>query len=77
MSKLLKLLERIRNNPKTVKFEEIDKILLHAGYIRTQPRGGSSHYTYKMVGKENITIPRKIPYINEVYVKIALDAVDI
>ena len=32
MSKLEKLLQRIKNNPKTVRFEELDKILLNAGY---------------------------------------------
>ncbi|AFK87253.1 MULTISPECIES: hypothetical protein [Thermoanaerobacterium] len=64
MSKKEKLIEKIKNNPKTVRFEEIDKILLDVGFVRTQPSKGSSHYTYHF---ENltITIPYKRPYISE------------
>ena len=39
MSRWEKLLERIRNNPKTVTFEEVDKILCRLGYERRQPSG--------------------------------------
>ena len=56
MSKLEKLLQRIKNNPKTVRFEELDKILLSADYERAQPRGGSSHYTYRKPNAAPITI---------------------
>ena len=38
MSKLEKLLQRIKNNSKTVRFEEIEKILLRYGF--TIPRHG-------------------------------------
>ena len=74
MSKLEKLLQRIKNNPKTVRFEELDKILRHEGYEPSQPRGGSSHYTYKRVGSRSLTIPRQIPYVNEYYVRDVLAA---
>ena len=74
MSKLEKLLQRIKNNPKSVRFEELNKILLNAGYERFQPRGGSSHYNYRKIGKESITIPRQIPYVNECYVRDVLEA---
>lgn len=69
MSKLQKLLERIKNNPRTVRFEELDKILVGAGYERYQSRGGSSHYVYRKMGKMPITIPRKTPYVGEAYVR--------
>lgn len=39
-----KLLDCIHNNPKTVTFDELDKILQRAGYVRRQPRSGASHY---------------------------------
>ena len=74
MSKLEKLLERIKNNPKTVRFEELDKILRRSEYARTQPRGGSSHYIYKKIGERSVTIPRQIPYVNECYVRDVLEA---
>lgn len=73
MSKLEKLLQRIRNNPKTVRFEELDKVLRHEGYEPAQPRGGSSHYTYKKPGSRSLTIPRQIPYVNECYVRDVLE----
>ena len=68
MSKLEKLLQRIKNNPKTVRFEELDKILINAGYERTQPGSGSSHYSYRKQGRNPITIPHQRPFIHEVYV---------
>ena len=74
MSKLEKLLKRIKNNPKSVRFEELDKILRREGYEPSQPRGGSSHYTYRKSGYRTITIPRQIPYINECYVRDVLEA---
>jgi len=74
MSKLEKLLQRIKNNPKTVRFEELDKILRHRGYECSQPRGGSSHYTYRKAGSRSLTIPRKNPYVEECYVQVVLAA---
>ena len=69
MSKLEKLLQRIKNNPKTVRFEELDKVLTNAGYERTQPRRGSSHYTYRKDSRMPMTIPNHKPYVQEVYVR--------
>lgn len=72
MSKLEKLLQRIKNNPRTVRFEELDKILRREGYESSQPRGGSSHYTYRKAGLKSLTIPRQNPYVNEFYVRVVL-----
>jgi len=77
MSKLEKLLQRIKNNPKTVRFEDLDKILVNAGYERTQPRSGSSHYTYRKLACEPITIPYHRPYIREIYVQIVIRALNL
>ncbi|GMA52563.1 hypothetical protein GCM10025857_39200 [Alicyclobacillus contaminans] len=75
MSQLEKLFEQIRNNPKTVHFEELDKILRRIGFERRQPRGGSSHYVYTKNGKQ-ITVPYRRPYVLEVYVKQVIDLVE-
>ena len=74
MSQLEKLLERIRNNPKTVRFEELEKILTKAGYKSRQPARGSSHYTFFKAGKRILTIPKKYPFVKEVYVKQVIEA---
>ncbi len=76
MSQWEKLLAKIRNNPRTVTFEEVDKILCKLGYERRQPGTGSSHYTFRKPGKSPLTIPKKSPYVKEEYVKLVLDAVD-
>ncbi len=75
MSRLKKLVEKIRNNPKNVRFNELDKILLHYGFEKRQPRGGSSHFTYKL-GTTRLTVPFKQPYIGVVYVELALEALE-
>lgn len=76
MSKWEKLLEKIRNNPKAVTFEEVDKVLRSMGYVPSQPRGGSSHYTYRKKGCMPLTVPRKEPYVKETYVRTVIDLWD-
>ncbi len=71
MTKKEKLLEKIKNNPKAVKFKEIDKVLRDIGFERRQPSGGSSHYTYTFEDK-TITIPYKRPYVKVIYIKKAI-----
>ena len=65
---------RIKNNPKTVTFDEIDKILCQANFARRQPRSGSSHYTYAKNGRI-LTVPKKKPYVTEIYIKQAIEAI--
>jgi hypothetical protein len=74
MSQLMKLWMRVKNNPKTVSFDELDKILRKAGFKRRQPGSGSSHYTYSKDGKILI-VPRKQPYVKEEYIKQAIEAI--
>ena len=74
MSKRDKLLQNIRNNPKNVRFEIIQKIMLSHDFTETQPGGGSSHYTYHN-GIYRITIPKDIP-VNKIYIKRAIEIID-
>ena len=67
LSKLEKLLLKIKNNPKQVRFEELDKILTRAGFIKRQSSKGTSHYVYKK-GELKISIPYRQPHILETYV---------
>jgi len=71
ITKKEKLLEGIRNNPKTVRFDEIDKLLIDVGFERRHPDSGSSHYTYYLEDKI-LTIPYKKPYIKVIYIKMAI-----
>ena len=66
-----KLYEAMLNNPKAVRFEDLDKLLRRAGFEVRQPRSGSSHYFY-CKGAKAISIPRHVPYLNTAYVREAL-----
>jgi hypothetical protein len=76
MSKFEKLLERIRNNPKTVSFEELDRILIRYGFTCRQPRGGSSHYVYTLGDYPSITVPYKRPFVKQIYVKKVIEILE-
>ena len=75
MSKAKKLLDKIRNNPKSVPFDDLDRVLLGCGFTRRQAGGGSSHYYYTL-GALTLSVPFKRPYVKEVYVRHALDLID-
>ena len=74
MSKLEKLLQRIINNPKTVRFNEMDKLLLRAGFRKRQSGKGTSHFVYTKNG-DQISIPYDDPYIKQIYVKKAIELI--
>jgi len=65
----------MRNNPKDVKFETIQSVLLNHGFAETTPRGGSSHYTYHR-GIYRVTVVKDKP-INSVYIKQAIRIIDV
>lgn len=71
MSKLKKLLQKIKNNPRQVRFEELDRILINSGFTRRQPRKGSSHYIYTK-NASRIVVPYHQPHIKAVYVERAI-----
>ena len=73
MTRREKELERIRNNPTNVRFEDLDRLLRSYGFERRPPRG--SHYFYKKKGCRPISIPRHKP-VKTVYVKRALALIE-
>ena len=75
MSTLKKLVAAMKNNPKDVSFEDIDKIMLHFGFTCRQPRSGSSHYTYSHEVVGLLTIPKNRP-IKAVYVRRVLQLIE-
>ncbi len=75
MSKRDKELERIRRNIRNVRFEDLDKILRSYGFDVSQPRGGSSHYSYTR-GQYLIVMARHEPFVHFKTVRDALDALD-
>lgn len=75
MSKWDKLLARICNLSKDLRFEELRKVLESYGYIMNVPRRGSSHYTFRKRGCQPITIPKHEP-IKKVYVEMVRQIVE-
>jgi len=73
---LKKLLERIRRQPKSVRFDEVARVLKSMGYEKRQPQSGSSHWTFRKKGCMPITIPKHEPYVKEVYVKMVIKVLD-
>jgi predicted RNA binding protein YcfA (HicA-like mRNA interferase family) len=59
---------------KNLRFDDLAKALTRIGFTQHQPKGGSSHYTFRKSGKMPITIPKATP-INKAYIEMVRDAV--
>lgn len=75
MSKWDKLLARIYNLSKSLRFDELRKVLESYGYEMNSPRGGSSHYTFRKARCMPITIPKHEP-IKRIYVEMVRKIVE-
>lgn len=75
MSKFDKLIQRIKNLDKGLRFDELKKVLESHGYTMHSPRGGSSHYTFRKAGHIPITIPKHEP-IKTIYVLMVKEAIE-
>ena len=71
MSKWGKLITRICNLSKDLRFDELRKVLESCGY----EMNGSSHYTFRKQGCAPITIPKHEP-IKKVYVEMVRQIVE-
>lgn len=69
-----KELEKPRENPKNVRPEQLEKILLSIGFEKRAGKG--SHAVYKMPGNRPLTVPYRRPFLLPVYVKAALKLID-
>ena len=75
MSQWDKLIKRMRNLSKDLRFDELRKVLESYGYVMNAPRSGSSHYTFRKIGCVPITIPKHEP-IKRVYVEMVRQIVE-
>ena len=74
MSQWDKLVAAILAKDKSLRFEDLAKALIRMGYVMSQPRGGSSHYTFRKPGGTPITIPKQQP-LNRAYIDLVAEAV--
>lgn len=75
MSKWDKLIARICNLSKDIRFDELRKVLESYGYVMNAPRSGSSHYTFRKKDCQPITIPKHEP-IKKVYIEMVRQIVE-
>ena len=73
MSKKAKLLARIRNNPRAVRFEELTKLLEWYGFELRRTKG--SHHAYTD-GDHVIIVARRQPHVCPAAVKDVLRILD-
>jgi len=76
MSRWEKLKEALLNKKSNLRFEDLAAALIKIGYTQEQPRGGSSHYTFRKEGCMPITLPKKKPPIDRVYIQLVSAAVE-
>ncbi len=75
MSQFEKLLQRIRNLDKNLRFYELQKVLESYGYEMYAPSSGSSHRTFRKKGCVPITIPLHEP-VKRAYVEMVKEVVE-
>ncbi len=63
--------EEIARNPRHVRFQELDALLLSNGFERRQRSRGSSHYVYRR-GRWHLTVPVHRPHLRLYVVMEAL-----
>jgi hypothetical protein len=73
MSKKEKALAKLRQNPKHVRFEELERILLGLGFKMRQD--GTSHAMF-VLGKHMLNIPKRKPFVKPKYVGFVLQVLD-
>ena len=74
MSQWDKLIAEILEKDASLRFDELYKVLVKMGYTPNQPKGGSSHYTFRKAGGMPITLPKHAP-MKKTYVNLVADAV--
>ena len=74
MTKREKRVRKLFQNPKTVPFKELDKVLKDTGFSLRQPGSGSSNYIYTK-GNMQISVPFRRPFVKEIYVKRVLELI--
>ena len=75
MSTWDKLLEMTCSLSNDMRFNELRKVLESYGYEMHQPKGGSSHWTFRKEGCRPVTIPKHEP-VKKVYVEMVKEVIE-
>ena len=63
----------MRHNPKSIRFDEIETLLLSLGFMKRQK--GSSHAVFTL-GSYQVVVPFRKPTVKPVYVQLVLALLD-
>lgn len=74
MSQWDKLIAEILAKDPNLRFDDLYKALVKMGYTPNQPKGGSSHYTFRKAGCTPITLP-KHGSVKKAYINLVSEAV--
>ena len=74
MSQWNKLINQVLALDINLRYEDLSKALTRIGYTAKQPRGGSSHVTFRKDGYMPVTLLKK-PQMDKVYVELVKTAV--
>ena len=71
-----KLIDEVLKQNRNLRFDDLAKALVRIGYSHNQPKGGSSHYTFRKENCIPITLPKpKSTHMDVAYIRIVRDAV--
>lgn len=79
MAKTTKLIDKIKNNPNNVSFEDIRKLLEFFGFEIRKQSSGTSHFVFYKKGCGPITIPFRKPmrrYIVKEIINLIEECID-
>ena len=70
-----KLIAEILKLNRNLRFGDLAKALTQMGYKQSQPKGGSSHYTFRKKNCVPVTLPKSKGHMDIVYIRIVRDTV--
>lgn len=73
MTKAIKALEKLRQNPNSVRYSELVTILTRLGFQKRQDSTSHVRFTY---GSRILVIPKRKPFLKPIYVKQVLKLLD-
>jgi predicted RNA binding protein YcfA (HicA-like mRNA interferase family) len=63
----------MRQNPKNIRPEELEGVLLRLGFEKRQ--GSGSHVIYKL-DEFRLTVPYRKPFLKPIYIRLVLEIID-
>ncbi|MCM3128999.1 type II toxin-antitoxin system HicA family toxin [Paenibacillus provencensis] len=72
MARVEKLVQKMKNRPNGMRFEEVVKVLEHYGYIVVRIKG--SHHIFRNEQGDTFPIPKETP-VKTAYVKDVLEKI--